>query len=98
MPNPNRPAPGSSIAVEPIRRTCDIKAIKKILADKPRDLALFTLGINTNLRASDLVALKAGDVQGLGIGDALSLKARMATLKSPTRGRVKIPRRQKIKI
>lgn len=84
--NTNRPAPGSQIAVEPIRKARDIKAIKKILADNPRDLALFTLGINTNLRASDLVALNVGDVQNLGVGDSLVLreiktgKARRITL------------------
>ena len=50
--NPNRPAPGSTIRVEPIKQ---LKAIKKMLAGRPRDLALFALGINTNLRASDLI-------------------------------------------
>jgi len=50
--------------VEPIRSQKDIKTIKKLLEDRPRDLALFTLGINTNLRASDFLAIKAGMVRG----------------------------------
>ena len=52
----------------------NIKAIKKLLADKPRDLALFTLGINTNLRASDLVALTCDMVADLRVADSLVLK------------------------
>ena len=46
----NHPKQGSRIKVEPFRKLKDIQNIKKILADKPRDLALFTIGINTNLR------------------------------------------------
>lgn len=72
--NFNRPSKGSQIAVEPIRSTKDIKAIKKILADKPRDLCLFTLGINTNLRASDLLRIKVDQVSHLKPGDDLILK------------------------
>nr|NJM03419.1 tyrosine-type recombinase/integrase [Desulfobacula sp.] len=60
--NTNHPAPNSCITVEPIRKMSDIKAIKATLS--PRDLCLFTLGINTNLRASDLVSLKVGQVTG----------------------------------
>ena len=72
--NFNRPSKGSQIAVEPIRSTKDIKALKKILADKPRDLCLFTLGINTNLRASDLLRIKVNQVSQLKPGDDLILK------------------------
>lgn len=63
--NFNHPEKGAKIKVEPIRSLKDIKAIKKLLSDKPRDLALFTIGINTNLRASDLLGLKVGKVRGL---------------------------------
>ncbi|ACL03801.1 integrase family protein [Desulfatibacillum aliphaticivorans] len=63
--NPNHPVMGAKIKVEPIRKEKDIKAIKTLLANKPRDLALFTLGINTNLRASDLLRIRAGQVRGL---------------------------------
>jgi len=69
LKNPNRPKKGSVIAVEPIRSEKDIKLIKKLLADKPRDLALFTFGINTNLRACDLVRLTVGQVRHLKPGD-----------------------------
>jgi integrase len=43
--------------VEPIRRKKDIAKIKALLASSPRDLALFTLGINVGLRGSDLLSL-----------------------------------------
>ena len=72
--NFNRPAKGSTIKVEPIKDLKDIKAIKKLLADKPRDLCLFTLGINTNLRASDILNIKVGQVKGLKAGDELEIK------------------------
>lgn len=61
---------GKKTTVEPIRDLKDIKAIKKILHDKPRDLAIFVLGTNTNLRASDLIAIKIGQVTN---GDELVL-------------------------
>ena len=70
----NHPKKGSSIKVEPIREMRDIRSIKKLLSDKPRDLALFTLGINTNLRAGDLLNLKAGQVRGLKDGDEIEIK------------------------
>ena len=63
--NPNHPKKGDHIKVEPICKLEDIDFIKKILAAFPRDLLLFTLGINTNLRASDLVRLTIGQVRYL---------------------------------
>jgi integrase len=74
--NSNHPVKGSTIRVEPIKDLKDIKSIKTMLADKPRDLCLFTLGINTNLRASDLLHITAGQVRNLKAGDELTLKER----------------------
>jgi integrase len=74
MQNPNHPKKGSTITVDPIRTIKDIKAIKSMLSDRPRDLCLFTLGINTNLRASDLLGLTVGEVRNLKPGDELTLK------------------------
>ena len=47
-------------------------------ANRPRDLALFTIGINTNLRASDLLRLKVGQVKDLKVGDAVEIKEKKA--------------------
>ena len=71
--NLNHPKKGVKIKVRPIKQMKDIKAIKKLLADNPRDLCLFTLGINTNLRASDLINLRVGQLRGLKPMDELEL-------------------------
>jgi len=71
--NPNHPKAGTTIKVDPIKEIRHIKAIKKLLQDKPRDLALFVLGINTNLRAGDLVSLKVSQIKDLKPGDDLEL-------------------------
>ncbi|GAG40955.1 unnamed protein product, partial [marine sediment metagenome] len=72
--NENHPKKGSKIKVEPIKRLEDIRTIKKVLADKPRDLALFTVGINTNLRASDLLQIKVGQVRDLKPNDEIEIR------------------------
>lgn len=70
----NHPKKGSTIKVEPIREQKDIKLIKKLLADKPRDLAIFTLGTNTNLRASDLLRITVGQVRHLKPGEHFTIR------------------------
>ena len=72
--NPNHPKKGDTIKVDPITELKDIKLIKKLLRDKPRDYCLFTMGINTNLRASDLIRITASDVRRKNPGDALIIK------------------------
>ena len=47
-----------------------------MLGDDPRNSALFTIGINTNLRASDLLRIKVGQVRDLKPGDEIELKER----------------------
>jgi len=72
--NHNHPAKGSTTKVEPIRDLKAIKRIKKLYADKPRDLCLFTMGINTAYRAKELLSLTVGQVDHLQAGDRLDLK------------------------
>ena len=74
MKNLNHPKIGSHISVEPIRRQKDIKLIKFFLQDSPRNLCLFILGINTNLRASDLLKIKVQQVRHLQPGEEITLK------------------------
>jgi integrase len=74
--NQNRPQKGSQIKVDPIKKRKDIDSIKKLLGDDPRNSALFTIGINTNLRASDLLRIKVGQVRDLKPGDEIELKER----------------------
>ena len=71
----NHPRPGSSIKVEPIRSRAAINQIKDILrARNLRDYCLFTLGINTAYRASELLSLTVGQVAHLQVGDILDIK------------------------
>ena len=72
--NFNHPERGSQIKVEPIRKKRDIQSIKRMLSDSPRNQALFTIGINTNLRASDLLGIKAVQVRDLKPGDSILIK------------------------
>ena len=51
--------------VQPIRKLEKIQEIKNRLAKNgSRDVLLFSMGINTGLRISDLLPLKVGDVKG----------------------------------
>lgn len=72
--NPNHPQVGSIIRVEPIRDLKAIGRIKKLLADHPRNHALFALGINTAFRAGDLLRIRVGQVRGLFPGDVLTVR------------------------
>ena len=72
--NYNRPKKGCRIKAEPIRDTKDIKSIKKLLSDNPRNYALFTIGINTNLRAGDLCRITASTVRNLKPLDEIEIK------------------------
>ena len=72
--NTNHPKKGSTIKVEPIKNPKDIETIKKLLYNNPRNYTLFVLGINTNLRASDLCRITAGIVRNLNPLDEIEIK------------------------
>jgi integrase len=72
--NPNHPKKGQPIKVEPIRRIEDIHAIKKLLSDNPRDLLLFTMGVNNGLRVGDLLKVKMDDIIGLKPGQFITIR------------------------
>lgn len=72
--NINHPRKGSSIKVEPIRSLDAISAIKRLLSGNPRDLCLFTFGINTAYRAGEILSLSVGQVEHLQSGDRLEIK------------------------
>ena len=72
--NPNHPKKGSSTIVDPIRDEKNIKAIRKILSDNPRNHLLFVMGINNGLRTGDLLKLKVEDVRTLKEGDNINIK------------------------
>jgi len=72
--NMNHIKKGQTMFVEPIRKREDIEAIKELLKDKPRDLLLFTLGINNGLRCGDLLKLQVKDIAHLKVGENTRIK------------------------
>ncbi|MDL1977023.1 MAG: tyrosine-type recombinase/integrase [Deltaproteobacteria bacterium] len=72
--NPNHPRKGDRITVDPIREIRDIKAIKQLLANNPRNLLLFTMGVNNGLRVGDLLKLKVKDVKPLRPGQSIIIR------------------------
>jgi len=73
----NHPKRGASIKVDPIR---DLRAIKRIKIHlrktSLRDYCLFTFGINTAYRASELLSLTIGQLEHLKSGNTLDIKQR----------------------
>jgi integrase len=74
MKNPNHPKKGSRIKVEPIKKQKDINSIRDKLKTNPRDLCLFNIGTNTNLRASDILQITVNMVKDIKPGDEIELK------------------------
>ncbi len=50
--------------VQPIKNKRDINKMKRALSGNSRDLLLFTVGINSSLRISDILTLKVSDTNG----------------------------------
>ncbi|TWI77364.1 phage integrase family protein [Desulfobotulus alkaliphilus] len=71
--NFQEPDAAQQAKVEPIRRLRDIKAIKVLIKDSPRNAALFTLGINTPLMPNELLHLRVHQVRNLKPGDPVTI-------------------------
>ena len=63
--NPNRPVKGSKIRVDPIRKKSDIKKIRNVISKNPLHACLFSIGINTGYRISDILQIEVGQVRDL---------------------------------
>jgi integrase len=66
-PVQGHPAEGSVITISPLRTLEEVAAMRAAILNHPgpttaRDAALFTAGVRTNLRASDLLNLKPTDI------------------------------------
>ncbi len=72
--NFNHPSRGSTIKAEPIKRMEDIRDIENLLADNPRNLALFTLGISTDLRVSEMLKIRVGQILIQDFTDDIKIK------------------------
>lgn len=58
----NHPKKDSHIVIEPLRTLEEVQRVKDVLKEHPRNYALWSLAVNTNLRASDLLALCNADI------------------------------------
>ena len=67
--------------VDPIKRLKDVRSIKRLLAHSPRDSALFVIGINTNLRASDILNLTFEQVEHIQAGGEIEIKEKKTAKK-----------------
>ena len=72
--NPNHPALGSTIKVQPIRTVYAINQIRTLLQSNTRNYCLFVLGINTAFRPSELLSIRIGQVRYLSPGDRLEVE------------------------
>lgn len=59
--------------VEPIRSLDDVKTIKAMLHDNPRNYALFVMGINTPLRATELLSITCSQVLKISAGETIEI-------------------------
>jgi len=64
---------GSKVAVDPVRDLKDLRGITKALKGYPRDLLLWTMGINNGLRASDLVRTRVDQVKDAKPGSVVHI-------------------------
>lgn len=77
---------GRILTTEPLKSVDDVKRVREVIHDDPRALALFTLGTNSALRASDLLGLKRKDLRGneLFIRERKTGKLRRLVINEPT--------------
>lgn len=77
---------GRILTTDPLKSEGDIKRVKTTLKNDARALALFTTGINTALRSSDLLGLKRSDLKGdeLFIRERKTKKLRKIVLNKET--------------
>ena len=70
--NPNHPRKGAKTKSHPIPEKY-LDQIKSSLADNPRNLALFVLGIRLGLRLNELLSVTFEQVGHLGVGDSFEV-------------------------
>ena len=55
---------GRVLTTEPLKSMDDVAKVRAVLKDDPRGFALFCIGVNSALRASDILNLKRKDLKG----------------------------------
>lgn len=59
--------------IEPLKSLSSVNDIKDNLKSNPRDITLFTVGINSNIELSDLLKIKIKSVEDIEPGDSLEV-------------------------
>jgi integrase len=79
---------GLVTTTEPLKTIDDVMNVREVLQNDPRGFALFALGVNSALRASDILKLKRTDLKGneLFIREKKTRKMRRITLNAFTVG------------
>lgn len=77
---------GRILTTEPLKSVEDVAKVRAVLREDPRGFALFAIGTNTALRASDILKLKRKDFRGneLFIREKKTGKLRRIPLNEPT--------------
>jgi integrase len=77
---------GRILTTEPLKSATQVRRVRDVIEDDPRSLALFTLGVNSALRSSDLLGLKRTDLRGseLLVRERKTGKLRRLVLNDPT--------------
>jgi integrase len=73
----NHPGKGAIVTQQPITDKVALERMKGLFWDHPRNFALLIVGINTALRASDLLALKVADV----LGDVITIREQKTAMR-----------------
>ena len=63
----------SAGSIQPITDESDIERLRTILSDKPRDLLLFDLAIQTGLRMKDILSIRVRDLSSVEVGHQIRL-------------------------
>ena len=82
---------GRVITTEPLKSLDDVQRVRAVLHGDHRGFALFCLGVNSALRASDILKLKRTDLKGneLFIREKKTKKLRRIALNDPTVAAIK---------
>jgi len=77
---------GKILTADPLKSLDEVKRVKTALDEDPRGYALFCVGVNSALRASDILKLKRKDLKGneLFVREKKTGKLRRITLNAPT--------------
>lgn len=77
---------GRLLTTEPLKSLDDVEKVRAVLVDDLRGMALFRIGTNSALRASDILKLKRKDLKGneLHIREKKTGKLRRIILNEPT--------------